>query len=105
MPGGLSSFDVTASLQAWLADPESNQGWALLPISGSGWDFHSAQGATPPRLIVNYVPEPGTPVTKQIAFRAVSLTLSMIESIARVVFVRLIAPASDRDIASTSWLR
>ncbi len=60
VPMNLSSFDVTASLQAWLAAPESNLGWALLPVSGSGWDFYSAEGATPPRLIVNYVPEPGT---------------------------------------------
>ncbi|KKK62350.1 hypothetical protein LCGC14_3005210, partial [marine sediment metagenome] len=60
VPLNLSSFDVTASLQAWLAAPESNRGWALLPIGSNGWDFYSAEGATPPRLIVNYVPEPGT---------------------------------------------
>jgi len=60
VPVNLSSFDVTASLQVWLADPESNQGWAFLPIGGNGWDFYSAEGATPPRLIVGYVPEPGT---------------------------------------------
>ena len=56
----VSSFDVTVSLQAWLADPESNLGWAFLPFEGDGWDFYSAEGAAPPRLIVNYVPEPGT---------------------------------------------
>ncbi|NQU26598.1 MAG: DNRLRE domain-containing protein [Candidatus Nealsonbacteria bacterium] len=60
VPGGLSSFNVTASLRAWHAVAESNHGWAFLPVGDDGWDFYSAEGATPPRLVVNYVPEPGT---------------------------------------------
>lgn len=60
VPLTVSSFDVTASLRAWQADPESNFGWAFLPIGGDGWDFHSAETAEPPRLIVNYVPEPSS---------------------------------------------
>jgi calcineurin-like phosphoesterase family protein len=59
---GDGMVDVTASIRAWLGsdDPsEANKGWALLPLGGDGWDFDSAEGAAPPRLIVSFVPEPG----------------------------------------------
>jgi len=59
-------FDVTASLQAWLEDPDSNRGWVLLPFGDDGWDFYSSEGISEegivaPQLTVNFeiVPEPG----------------------------------------------
>jgi len=45
-------FDVTASVRAWSGDPASNLGWALLPRGSNGWDFDSAEGPRPPRLVV-----------------------------------------------------
>ena len=68
---GLQSFDVTASLQAWLANPSSNYGWAITPTGNDNVFFSSAEGSTAPRLVVEYVasstsptsPEP-TPVGK-----------------------------------------
>ena len=62
MSSGRFTFDVTDSLQAWLADPESNLGWAFLPFDSDGWGIFSAETERLflPRLIVNYVPEPGT---------------------------------------------
>jgi hypothetical protein len=57
---GTLSLDVTDSLIAWQADPDSNYGWALLPTDTDGVDFYSAEGATPPMLIVTYIPEPAT---------------------------------------------
>ncbi|MDX1465773.1 MAG: Ig-like domain-containing protein, partial [Halomonas sp.] len=54
---GSTRLDVTSSLQAW-ADGELNLGWAFLPTGSDGWDFDSAEGSSPPRLIVEYsVPE------------------------------------------------
>ena len=46
--------DVTASLEAWSQDPDSNLGWAIVPIDADGWDFYSAEGQTPPKLVVEY---------------------------------------------------
>jgi hypothetical protein len=46
--------DVTRSVAAWSADPCTNFGWALLPLGNDGWDFYAAEGATPPRLTVDY---------------------------------------------------
>lgn len=46
VPSGPLSIDVLASLQAWQANPSSNQGWALLPFLPSGTngiDFHSSE--------------------------------------------------------------
>jgi len=59
------TLDVSASLQAW-ADGAVNNGWLLKSLTGGtdGIDFSSAQGATPPELIVEYisVPEPSSAV-------------------------------------------
>jgi hypothetical protein len=67
LTGELSSgtvvIDVTASLLAWQSDPLSNLGWVFLPTDTDGVDFDSAEGATPPRLVVQFlpvVPEPGS---------------------------------------------
>ncbi|MDI5934704.1 Ig-like domain-containing protein [Halomonas kalidii] len=58
---GTSRLDVTSSLQAW-ADGQANHGWALLPLGPDGWSFDSAEGAVPPRLIVEYsLPGDGEP--------------------------------------------
>ena len=51
---GTLSVDVTQSLQAWLADPSSNHGWAILPTSYNGVDFYSSEGAIAPRLVVDF---------------------------------------------------
>ncbi len=49
---GTVRVDVTASVAAWSRAPCSNHGWALLPTGTDGWDFSSAEGDSPPRLIV-----------------------------------------------------
>ncbi|MFQ3787927.1 Ig-like domain-containing protein [Halomonas sp. A29] len=53
VPVGTTRLDVTASLQAW-ADGQPNYGWAFLPLGPDGWDFSSAEGSVPPKLIVEY---------------------------------------------------
>ena len=67
---GLQSFDVTASLKAWLANPSSNYGWAILPTGTDGVNFNSSEGAIAPRLVVKYstssTPPTPTPVGKTI---------------------------------------
>ncbi len=52
-PKGSVSLDVTAGVRAW-ADGAVNHGWALLPGGSDGWDFYSAEGFMPPRLVVTY---------------------------------------------------
>ena len=49
---GTLTIDVTASLQAWQADPTANHGWAFLPTDVDGVDFDSAEGGAAPRLLV-----------------------------------------------------
>ncbi|MCE9665879.1 Ig-like domain-containing protein [Halomonas sp. M5N1S17] len=61
IPAGTTQLDVTTSLQAW-ADGQANHGWAFLPLGPDGWDFHSAEGSTPPTLIVEYTTADGGPV-------------------------------------------
>ncbi|MDJ0745941.1 MAG: DNRLRE domain-containing protein [Xenococcaceae cyanobacterium MO_167.B27] len=51
---GYLSVDVTESIKAWQSDPSSNFGWAILPTGANGVDFDSAEGATKPRLVVEY---------------------------------------------------
>ncbi|MBB3329553.1 hypothetical protein BDK63_000393 [Halomonas campaniensis] len=58
---GTTRLDVTTSLQAW-ADGENNLGWAFLPLGPDGWSFDSAEGMSPPRLIVEYRYTPVAPV-------------------------------------------
>ncbi|MCE8018114.1 tandem-95 repeat protein [Halomonas sp. MCCC 1A17488] len=60
VPVGTTRLDVTASLQAW-ADGTPNYGWAFLPVGPDGWDFHSAEGSTPPRLVVEYTTDGSEP--------------------------------------------
>jgi hypothetical protein len=60
---GLRSIDVLASLQAWQSNPSANRGWVLLPTGSDGVDFDSAEGATKPKLLVNFVPPANTPPT------------------------------------------
>ena len=62
---GLLSFDVTASLKAWLANPSSNYGWAILPTGTDGVNFHSAEAEIAPKLVVKHRPSlpPATPHT------------------------------------------
>uniref|UniRef100_UPI0011774F71 DNRLRE domain-containing protein n=1 Tax=Calothrix rhizosoleniae TaxID=888997 RepID=UPI0011774F71 len=50
---GILTIDVTASLQAWQADPTSNYGWAFLPTDTNNVEFDSAEGTNAPRLLVN----------------------------------------------------
>jgi VCBS repeat-containing protein len=51
---GLLTIDVTASLTAWVGDPAANLGWALLPTGTNAVDYFSAEGTTPPRLVVEF---------------------------------------------------
>lgn len=62
---GAISFNVLSSLQAWLASPTSNKGWALIPTGTDGVDFNSSEGTVKPKLIVSYVVPtgPNTPPT------------------------------------------
>ena len=60
VPVGTTRLDVTASLQAW-ADGQPNYGWAFLPLGPDGWDFASAEGGVPPKLIVEYRLDGGEP--------------------------------------------
>jgi hypothetical protein len=56
-PVGLRTFDLTASVAAWSADPASNRGWLLQPgTSSDGNGFSSSEGANPPRLVVSWAP-------------------------------------------------
>jgi hypothetical protein len=51
-------INVTASLQAWVNDPASNFGWALLPLGNNGWDIRSSESTQPPQLRVYYTVVP-----------------------------------------------
>jgi len=56
-------FDVTATLQAWSANPSSNQGWVVNPGGTDGWRWASSETAVMtdrPVLEVTYV-SPGPP--------------------------------------------
>ncbi|MHB1033577.1 MAG: tandem-95 repeat protein [Pirellulales bacterium] len=59
---GLLGIDVTTSLRAWQSDLASNKGWAMLPTGADGVDFYSAEGTTPPRLVVVYTLANAAPV-------------------------------------------
>ncbi len=50
---GILQIDVTASLQAWQANPTTNYGWAFLPEGHIRVDFDSAEGSNAPRLVVD----------------------------------------------------
>ena len=50
---GILSIDVTESLKAWQANPNSNHGWAFLPTGTADVFFDSAEGSNAPRLTVD----------------------------------------------------
>ncbi len=54
---GWTDIDVTASLSAWMADPSSNHGWAMLPTGTNGVDFYSTNNVSywVPRISVDYL--------------------------------------------------
>jgi|GEM_PF-928803 hypothetical protein len=54
---GTTRIDVTDSVRAWVGG-EPNHGWAILPLGDNGWDFSTAEGDSPPRLVVTF--EPGS---------------------------------------------
>ena len=60
---GLLTIDVTASLTAWIGDPAANLGWALLSTGTNGLDYFSAEGTTPPRLVVEFTAASSNNVT------------------------------------------
>jgi hypothetical protein len=60
--GGLRSFNVIASLTAWMAGATTatqanaaNKGWVFIANSSDGWDFSSSESAIKPTLTVTYV--------------------------------------------------
>lgn len=62
---GAGSFDVTASLNAWLSGATSsdeanlaNKGWVFIANGTDGWDFSSFEGSTGPVLTVTYLLPP-----------------------------------------------
>jgi len=59
---GAVEVDVTLSIQAWLDDPSSNFGWAILPTGSNGWDFDTSESAanSRPTLEIFFV-EAGDP--------------------------------------------
>lgn len=60
---GPFTLNVTTSLQAWIADPSTNKGWAWIPPAvDNSWQFESSEAATVanrPKLTVTYVPFSG----------------------------------------------
>ena len=92
IPAGTTRLDVTTSLQAW-ADGQANHGWAFLPLGPDGWDFNSAEGSTPPTLIVEYTTADGGPVNS--APLASDDTASTLEG--RAVQIAVLANDSDPD--------
>jgi hypothetical protein len=65
---GLGSFDVTASLNAWLSGAATadeanaaNQGWVFVATSSDGWDFSSSESSNAPMLTVTYALDDADP--------------------------------------------
>jgi hypothetical protein len=64
--GSTEVFDVTTTLQAWVTNPASNFGWAILPTGTDGYQFKSSEHGTQsqrPLLFVDFfvaVPEPSS---------------------------------------------
>lgn len=46
------TLDVTESVKEWQSDPTANFGWVVVPTDHNGVGFSSAEGAVPPRLVV-----------------------------------------------------
>jgi len=47
---GTNTFDVTATVAAWLANPSSNHGWVVLAQGGDGVDFGATEATLAPEL-------------------------------------------------------
>jgi VCBS repeat-containing protein len=67
---GTQTYDVTGSLQTWLAagttssaQNAANLGWLFQPGSTDDWNFGSANGSFAPSLVISYIPagSPSTP--------------------------------------------
>ncbi len=50
---GIFRIDVTASLQAWQANPNTNHGWAIFLDHSNRIDFDSSESSNAPRLVVD----------------------------------------------------
>jgi hypothetical protein len=46
----VNTFDVTAAVTAWLADPSTNRGWVILSQTTDGVDIKASESAQPPEL-------------------------------------------------------
>ena len=49
---GVLSIDVTSSLQAWQANPNTNHGWVLVSTGSNKIDISASEGVNAPRLVV-----------------------------------------------------
>ncbi|MCM2371762.1 LamG-like jellyroll fold domain-containing protein, partial [Aporhodopirellula aestuarii] len=59
LSSGATTFtNLKSSVQAW-ASGAANYGWGILTNSSDGWDMNSSEGATTPKLSVQYI-QPGT---------------------------------------------
>ena len=70
---GLATIDVTQDLQTWSNNTAGNYGWAWLPPStDDSWQFDSAEGGTPPKLVVSYFDPPTSPPAAPTSLSAIS---------------------------------
>jgi hypothetical protein len=77
---GVQTFDVTASVKAWLSGAASsaqanqaNKGWAFIANGTDDWGFASFEGAVKPVLTVSYtLPESGSASSLAAPFSAAS---------------------------------
>ncbi|MBW2714142.1 MAG: DNRLRE domain-containing protein [Deltaproteobacteria bacterium] len=49
---GLNEFDVTASVEAWAADPSTNFGWGIHPTGSNGLEFSTFESGSVPELVL-----------------------------------------------------
>lgn len=47
---GVNTFDVTAAVKAWLAEPNTNHGWVVVAPSSDGLDLGASESSRPPEL-------------------------------------------------------
>ncbi len=73
------SIDVTASLQRWSADPSANLGWIFLPTGSDGVTIYSAEGDTPPKLTVTYLPPSTEPPSAPTGLSAIAASSTQID--------------------------
>lgn len=61
--GAAVTFNVTATVQAWVNNSAANFGWALLANGTNGWWWNSSEASNStlrPALTINYTTSPGT---------------------------------------------